>query len=72
MTDLSIDRLAFSPFNQRAIVSLWVWLFLLACVFHCDRMLLVLLKDKKNRATEFPKEFSETELTWMYEYERVK
>jgi uncharacterized protein (TIGR03067 family) len=37
-----------------------------------DKMLLVLLKDKKNRATEFPKAFSESDSTWMYEYERVK
>ena len=35
-------------------------------------MLLVVSKDKENRAKEFPKEFSESESTWMYEYERVE
>ena len=35
-------------------------------------MLLVLLKDKAERATGFPRNFSETDSTWMYEYRRVK
>jgi len=37
-----------------------------------DRLLLVLLRDKEERATSFPKDFSETESNSMYEYERVK